>query len=80
MLVTKTKRFFNENLGAPFILGFQALLLVCAGLLAFDNLTNCVFLANEIAVVAYFMLVIGVILQLFSFLRFYHSREDKKDR
>jgi len=61
----KVKRYFRENLGAPFIIGFQVFLLVTAGLLAVENAV----LASEVALYAYYLLVIGVVLQLFSFLR-----------
>lgn len=59
-------KYFRKNLGAPFIISFQALLLVCAGLLIHGNSG----LANEVAVYAYYLLVIGVVLQLASFLKY----------
>jgi len=65
----RVKRYFRENLGAPFIIMFQVLLLVCAGLLVVGNAE----LANGVATGAYFSLVIGVVLQLISFLR--HGEE-----
>ncbi|MFQ5821149.1 MAG: hypothetical protein ACE5I5_14245 [Candidatus Heimdallarchaeota archaeon] len=61
----RIKRYLRDNPGASFIIGFQILLLVCAGLLI---LGNSVW-AEGVAVVAYFSLVIGVVLQLISFLR-----------
>ena len=61
----RIKRYLKDNLGASFVIGFQVLLLVCAGLLI---LGNSVW-AEGVAVVAYFSLVIGVVLQLVSFLR-----------
>lgn len=69
----RIKRYLRENPGASFIIGFQILLLVCAGLLI---LGNSVW-AEEVAAVAYFSMVIGVILQLMSFLR--HQEELKDD-
>jgi len=66
------KRYFKENLGAPFIIGFQSLLLACGGLLALENPG----LANDIAVYAYYLLVIGVVLQMISFARY--EREDHR--
>lgn len=60
----RVKKYFRENLGAPFIMVFQALLLVCAGLL----IVGSAELANGIAIGAYFSLVIGVVLQLISFM------------
>jgi hypothetical protein len=59
------KRYFKENPGALFVIAFQILLLVCAGLLIGGNSVW----ANELAVIAYCSLVIGGILQLISFLR-----------
>jgi len=64
-ILPRVKRYLIENPGASFIVGFQILLLVCAGLL---TLGNSVW-AEGVAVVAYFSLVIGVVLQLISFLR-----------
>lgn len=63
--------YLRENWGAPFILAFMAMLAACAGLLAFGNES----LANEIAVYAYYSLVIGVVLQLAAFIR---EERDKK--
>jgi hypothetical protein len=60
-----TAAYFRENLGAPFIFGFMALLMICAGLLIQGNSG----LANELAVYAYYLLLVGVFLQLASFLR-----------
>lgn len=61
----KVKKHFRENLGVPFIITFQMLLLVCASLLIVGNVS----LANGVATGAYFSLVIGVVLQLISFLK-----------
>ena len=63
--VTRIVRYFRKNFGAPFVIIFQLLLLVCAVLLirGYSNL------ANEVATYAYYSLVIGVVLQLVSFLR-----------
>lgn len=58
------KGFFVKNRGAPFIIGFQITLFVCAGLLV----QGYAKLANDIAIYAYFLLVTGVILQTISFL------------
>lgn len=67
----KIKGFFKENPGATFIVGFQALLLVCAGLLIQGNS----LLAEGVAIVAYFLLVIGVVRQLIFFVR--HAKEEE---
>jgi len=68
----RIKRYFRDNPGAFFIVGFQIFLLVCAGLLI---LGNSVW-AEGVAVVAYFSLVIGVVLQLISFLRRVRQEEE----
>ena len=69
----KAKHHFRENWGAPFIIAFMVLLMVCAGMLAFGNEA----LANEVAVYAYYMLVVGVALQLAAFIR--DERREKPD-
>ena len=56
---------FGENLGAPFIIGFQVLLVACACLLVQGNSV----LANDVAVSAYYLLVVGVVLQLVCFIK-----------
>lgn len=66
----KVRGFFKENYGAPFVIGFQLLLLATAAFLAAGNSA----LANEVAVYAYCLLVIGVVLQLVSFVRV-HGKE-----
>ena len=73
LFLPRIKRYLRENPGASFIIGFQILLLVCAGLLI---LGNSVW-AEGLAVVAYFSLVIGVVLQLISFMR--HGEEAEED-
>jgi len=66
-----TAEYLRENLGAPFIIGFMALLMICAGLLIQGNSS----LANDLAVYAYYLLVIGVFLQLASSLKYGKSKE-----
>ena len=68
----RVRRYLRENPGASFIIGFQILLLVCAGLLIVGNSVW----ADELAVVAYFSLVIGVVLQLISFLK--HGKQEEE--
>lgn len=63
--ITPILRYFRQNLGAPFVIIFQLLLLACAALLIRGNST----LANEVAIYAYYSLVLGVLLQFVSFLR-----------
>jgi len=69
----KIKRYFRENPGVPFIIMFQVLLLVSAGLLVQGGSG----LANEVAVYAYYLLVVGVVLQLISFIR--HGKDSKRE-
>lgn len=64
-VLPKIKRHCKENLGAPFVVGGQMLLLVYAGLFVVGNSA----LANKVAIFAYLLLLIGVVLQLFSFPR-----------
>lgn len=68
--IYKLKGYCKENLGAPFILGFQILLVICAYLLVLE----ASMVANEVAIYAYYLLIVGVILQLFSFIR---SKKEK---
>ena len=70
----RVKGYVRENLGAPFIIGFQVLLLVCAGLLIVGN----TWLADGLATGAFFSLVIGVVLQLASFLK-YRKKNEKSE-
>jgi heme/copper-type cytochrome/quinol oxidase subunit 4 len=59
------KEYVKENWGAPFIVGFMVLLMVAAVFLLMDFAV----LANEVAVYAYYALVVGVVLQLVCFLK-----------
>ena len=64
-LLVRFKRFLRENPGAGFIVGFQVLLVSCAVLLA----AGWNFVAEVVAVVAYFMLAAGVLVQLVWYVR-----------
>jgi hypothetical protein len=66
--------YVRENWGAPFVVGFMALLTLAAVCLLMDFAV----LANEVAVYAYFALVIGVLLQLICFL-IYDKRSNSQD-
>jgi hypothetical protein len=57
--------YLTENWGAPFIVAFMILLTVSAGMLASGNEA----VANEVAIYAYYSLVVGVVLQLAAFIR-----------
>jgi len=67
--LVRFKRFLRENPGAGFVVGFQVLLVSCAVLLA----VGLGFVAEGVAVVAYFMLAAGVLVQLVWYVR----RRDK---
>jgi len=60
----KIKSYFRRNPGAPFIIGFQISLIVCAGLL----ISGGSVLVDAVANAAYFLLVFGVILQSVSYI------------
>jgi len=57
--------YLKRNLGAPFIIAFQILLVSAAIYLA----VGAENIANQLAIYAYYSLVIGVFLQLASFIR-----------
>lgn len=59
-IMGEVKQFVKENWGSPFIIGFITLLLSAAVSLAVGS----PYLAENMAVVAYFALVTGVILQI----------------
>jgi heme/copper-type cytochrome/quinol oxidase subunit 4 len=62
----RARGYVKENWGAPFVVGFMALLMTAAVFL----LMNFAVLANEISVYAYYALVVGVVLQLVCFLKY----------
>jgi len=66
----KLKKYLKENFGAPFLIGFQILLIACAYLLV----QGASAIANEVAIYAYYLLIAGAILQLISFVK------DKKEK
>jgi hypothetical protein len=65
-IVYGTKRYVTENWGSPFIAAFM-LFLVGAAISLSLNFSD---FANSISVFAFCALVIGVILQVFCFLKF----------
>lgn len=69
---SRMRGYLVKNLGVPFILGFQILLLTCGLLLIQGNTT----LANNMAVYAYYLLVLGVVLQLVCFIRYGEDDEE----
>lgn len=64
-VLPKIKGYLKDNPGVPFVVGFQVLLVVCVGLL----IQGSPAMAEEVAIYAYFLLVIGVVLQLVVFVR-----------
>jgi heme/copper-type cytochrome/quinol oxidase subunit 4 len=72
---SRVKGYVKENWGAPFVVGFMALLMVAAVSLMMDYIV----LANEVAVYAYYALVIGVVLQLACFMK-YRKREGEPSK
>jgi hypothetical protein len=57
------ERYSKENWGAPFVLVFMGLLLAAAVCLV----SGLEWWANEVAMYAYYSLVVGVVLQLVCF-------------
>jgi heme/copper-type cytochrome/quinol oxidase subunit 4 len=58
--------YIKENWGAPFVVGFMALLVFAAVSLVM----GLAVLADEVAVYAYYALVVGVVLQFVCFLKY----------
>lgn len=65
VLIVKVKNYMVRNLGAPFILIFDALILTVAFMVVRENT-----FVNDLAVLAYCFLVVGVILQAISYVRY----------
>ena len=65
-IALKIKVYVKENWGSPFIVGFMLLLISAAVSLS----VGLSYWANDIAVYAFYALVIGVVLQLVCFLKF----------
>jgi len=62
----RLKGYLRENWGSPFVVAFMALLMAAAGFLC----AGSEGMANELAVYAYYSLVLGVVLQLVCYLRY----------
>jgi len=72
MIITlwgKTRRYLRENWGAPFVIVFMILLIVAAVYLSF-GLSD---FANSVAVYAFYSLVLGVALQIASYVKYGES-------
>ena len=70
-IMIKVKGYVRENWGAPFIVGFMLFLVVAAVSLS-AGLSS---VADTAAVYAFYVLVVGVFLQLASFLK-YRGKSD----
>ena len=62
----RVKRYVRENWGTPFIVGFTLLLIATATSLSI-GLTD---LANGAAIWAFYVLIVGIVLQLVCFLKY----------
>ena len=69
----RLRNYLKENWGAPFVIIFMILLIIAAVYLSLGIETT----ANDIATYAYYSLVIGVFLQLISYIR-YERKENKE--
>lgn len=67
----RIKNYTRENWGAPFIVSFMLLLFGAAFTLSLELSA----LANEVAIYAYYALVVGIVLQIVCFLK-----NDKRNR
>ena len=75
LIKSKWITYLRENWGTPFIIAFMLLLMRAAAHLVY----GLVQIANEIAIYAYYSLVIGVVLQLMSYIKYGPSnKEDNK--
>ena len=62
----RLRGYLRENWGAPFIIAFMAMLMAAAGYLCYGLES----IANDIAVYAYYSLVVGVVLQFICYLKY----------
>jgi amino acid transporter len=65
-IAIKLKGYVKENWGAPFIVGFMLLMVNSAVFLS----VGLSYVANTIAVHAYYALVVGILLQVICFLKY----------
>ena len=64
-ITLKVKGYVKANWGSPFIMGFMLLLVAADVLLSLEMS----FLANAIAIFAFYALIAGVVLQLVCFVK-----------
>ena len=69
----RIKTYLKKNPGAPFIMGFMTFLLSCAVLLSTGHTPQ----ADKIAEYAYYLLVIGVIIQFVSFIKEGRTKQEE---
>jgi hypothetical protein len=62
----RLRGYLRENWGAPFIIAFMAMSMTAAGYLCYGLES----IANDIAVYAYYSLVVGVVLQFICYLKY----------
>jgi len=62
----RLRGYLRENWGAPFIIAFMVMLMAAAGYLCYGLES----IANDIAVYAYYSLVVGVALQFICYLKY----------
>lgn len=65
-VVTRLKSYFGQNWGAPFVIAFIVLILLIAADLSFSLFS----FAEELAVMAFIVLTIGVFLQVVCFVKY----------
>jgi hypothetical protein len=70
-IIFRAKNYVNENWGSPFIIAFILLLIGDAVSLSL----GLSYFADNIAVYAFYALVIGVVLQLICFLKYQRKSE-----
>jgi undecaprenyl pyrophosphate phosphatase UppP len=63
--INKTKEYVKTNWGSPFIIGFIVLLVTTVVSLSI----GLQYMADTIAIYAYYALILGVVLQLASFIK-----------
>ena len=69
----KAQAYIKERPSAPFIIAFMALLIICAFLLIFEHENT----AERAANIAYFLLVIGVGMEIYQLIK-YGERDEKE--
>lgn len=71
----RSKQYLRENWGAPFVLAFIVLLITSGVYLSFGDSSA----ANNIAVYAFYALVLGVVLQIASYVKYGESEKEEPE-